>query len=39
LAEKIGIDCIALCSNEEDFTLEKELNFSVLRGNSEPWYE
>ncbi len=39
MADKIGLDGIALCSNEEDFTLDKDLNFQLLREPSEPWYE
>jgi hypothetical protein len=39
LAAKIGIDGIALCSNEEDFTLDNELNFGLVRQPTGPWYE
>jgi hypothetical protein len=38
-AAKIGIDGIALCSNEEDFTLNDELNFGLVRQPTGPWYE
>jgi len=39
LADKIGLDGIALCSNEEDYTLDKELNFELVTKPEAPWYE
>ena len=39
MAAKIGIDGIALCSGEEDFTLDNELNFGLVRQPTKPWYE
>lgn len=34
----MGLDGLALCGNEEDFTLQEELNTEILT-QERPWYE
>jgi hypothetical protein len=39
LADKIGLDGIAFCTNEDDYTLDKELNFELVTKPEAPWYD
>jgi hypothetical protein len=39
LAEKIGLDGIAFCANEDDYTLDQELNFELVTKPEAPWYD
>ena len=34
----MGIDGLAMCAPEGDFTLGNELNFDILTKQQEPWY-
>lgn len=34
----MGIDGIALCASEEDFTVSNDLNLNLLTNQQEPWY-
>jgi hypothetical protein len=39
LAEKIGLDGIAFCANEDDYMLDQELNFELVTKAGAPWYD